>query len=445
VQELTSPAVPIRRSVQPGFVVCLECGFRAQMLRQHLRVAHGFEVAQYRTRWSLPADHPITAPAYSARRSRLAKEIGLGRGAMELGAPGTKRPRRRSGGGAHRRDEFYGTLSMNECWPYWRRVRRALLVAIPISGLATSVGHAMAIVVAGDQLILTGAVVAGDYDAVESNLSFNPQIKTIILRNSPGGDAPTGYRLGELFREKSLQTAVSGYCYSSCSRLFLGGKERYFTDDYPPEFTQIGFHGHYDNNGNLNAASVNALHLKEWIIRYSDGKADDALVERWINIPRGIGLIHFYNPASVNIGGYSSFMCQGTEPDRTQIFDCERISKNALDLGIATSLTPVTSHDQQKVRATILETPLPSGFAEISDVSKVPGISEAGRQQYRRFLAAQSPRAFALSPSGNNWAWFSSLVPDAAWRALVGCSERAKEQCQLYAVDDTVVWTAPVK
>jgi len=326
----------------------------------------------------------------------------------------------------------------------WERMLRALLVAIPISGLATSLGHAMAIVVAGDQLILVGSVVSADYDAVESNLWFNPQIKMIILRNSPGGDAPTGYRLGELFRQKSLQTAVSGYCYSSCSRLFLGGKERYFTDDYPPQFIQVGFHGHYDN-GDLNAALVNALHLKDWIIRYSDGKADEALVERWINIPRGTGLIHFYNPAWVNIDGYSTFMCQGTEPDRTQIFDCERISKNALDLGIATALTPVSSNDQQKIRRTILETPPPSGFAELSDVSKVPVVSEAGKQQYRRFLAAQSPRAFALSPSGTTWAWFSSLVPDAARRALMGCRDRAKEQCQLYAVDDAVVWTAPVK
>jgi hypothetical protein len=190
---------------------------------------------------------------------------------------------------------------------------------------------------------------------------------------------------------------------------------------------------------------VNALHLKDWIIRYSDGKADEALVERWINIPRGTGSIHFFNPALVNIGGYSTFMCQGTEPDRTQFFDCERIGKNALDLGIATSLTPVSSHDQRKIRGTILEIPPPSGFAEISDASKVPGISEAGRQQYRRFLAAQSPRAFALSPSGNTLSWSSSLVPDAAWRALMRCSEQAKEQCQLYAVDDAVVWAAPVK
>src|SRR5215813_4918341 len=131
---------------------------------------------------------------------------------------------------------------------FWGLVRRLLLLAVPISYLATSLGHAMEIVVAGDELILAGPVISADYDAVESNLSFNPQIKMVILRNSPGGDAPTGYHLGELFRQKSPQTAVSGYCYSSCSRLFLGGKERYFTSDYPPDGTHVGFHGHYNRN-----------------------------------------------------------------------------------------------------------------------------------------------------------------------------------------------------
>jgi predicted transcriptional regulator len=77
------PAVPIRRSVQRNHVVCLECGLRSQMLRRHLRVAHGLEPAEYRVRWKLPADHPITAPAYSERRSTMAKGIGLGRRAQE--------------------------------------------------------------------------------------------------------------------------------------------------------------------------------------------------------------------------------------------------------------------------------------------------------------------------------------------------------------------------
>jgi MucR family transcriptional regulator, transcriptional regulator of exopolysaccharide biosynthesis len=77
------PAVPIRRSVQRDHVVCLECGYRGQMLRRHLSVSHGLEPAEYRVRWKLPADHPITAPVYSERRSMMAKGIGLGRKLQE--------------------------------------------------------------------------------------------------------------------------------------------------------------------------------------------------------------------------------------------------------------------------------------------------------------------------------------------------------------------------
>ena len=100
VQEPPRSAVPIRRSVQQDYVVCLECGFRAQALRRHLRAAHGLEVAQYRARWNLPADHPVTAPAYSNRRSVMAKAIGLGRRRASVTTPsaptGRRRPRRPS-------------------------------------------------------------------------------------------------------------------------------------------------------------------------------------------------------------------------------------------------------------------------------------------------------------------------------------------------------------
>jgi predicted transcriptional regulator len=77
------PAVSIKRSVQHDHVVCLACGYRGQMLRRHIRLAHGSEPAEYRLRWKLPADHPITAPAYSERRSTMAKGIGLGRKPQE--------------------------------------------------------------------------------------------------------------------------------------------------------------------------------------------------------------------------------------------------------------------------------------------------------------------------------------------------------------------------
>jgi hypothetical protein len=107
-------------------------------------------------------------------------------------------------------------------------------VLAPIHPQAVS---AMDAKVVGDQLILSGPVISGDLDKIRDALAASPAISTVILRNSPGGDIATGYRTGELFREKGLRTAVSGYCYSSCSRMFLGGQVRIFTDDMPLERT----------------------------------------------------------------------------------------------------------------------------------------------------------------------------------------------------------------
>ncbi len=97
VVEALTPAVPIRRSVQPDHVVCLECGFRGRTLRRHLRTAHGLEAPAYRARWRLSADHALVAPAYSAKRSAMAKELGLGRKptAVETAAAPARRGRSR--------------------------------------------------------------------------------------------------------------------------------------------------------------------------------------------------------------------------------------------------------------------------------------------------------------------------------------------------------------
>ena len=73
-----TPAVPIRRSVTPNYVVCLECGWRGNVLRRHVHTRHGLTPERYRARWGLRPEHPLTAPAYSERRSALAKELGLG-------------------------------------------------------------------------------------------------------------------------------------------------------------------------------------------------------------------------------------------------------------------------------------------------------------------------------------------------------------------------------
>ena len=76
--ELPEPAVPIERSVTPNYIVCLEDGRHLQMLKGHLRRALNMTPDQYRRRWGLPVDYPMTAPNYAKKRSQLAKNAGLG-------------------------------------------------------------------------------------------------------------------------------------------------------------------------------------------------------------------------------------------------------------------------------------------------------------------------------------------------------------------------------
>ncbi len=73
------PAVPIKRSIRPDYVICLEDGKKLKMLKRHLRNAFNMTPDEYRRKWGLPSDYPMVAPKYAARRSELAKIIGLGR------------------------------------------------------------------------------------------------------------------------------------------------------------------------------------------------------------------------------------------------------------------------------------------------------------------------------------------------------------------------------
>lgn len=84
------PAVSIKKSVTPSFVVCLEDGKKFKSLKRHLMAQHGMTPAEYRAKWDLPSDYPMSAPSYAAHRSQIAKAMGLG---QERG-----RARRRKGG-----------------------------------------------------------------------------------------------------------------------------------------------------------------------------------------------------------------------------------------------------------------------------------------------------------------------------------------------------------
>jgi hypothetical protein len=107
------------------------------------------------------------------------------------------------------------------------RHRFALAGAALAMAMATTQTAAMHMQVAGDQIILSGAVNPRDDDRLQALLDEQRrEVTTIILRDSPGGDAASAYAIGDLIRKRGLRTAVSGYCLSSYSRMFLGGVAR---------------------------------------------------------------------------------------------------------------------------------------------------------------------------------------------------------------------------
>jgi predicted transcriptional regulator len=83
--ERPEPAVPVKKSVTPDYIICLEDGKKLKMLKRHLSTAYDMTPEQYRERWGLTADYPMVAPNYAKQRSQLARQIGLG-----------TRPRRKS-------------------------------------------------------------------------------------------------------------------------------------------------------------------------------------------------------------------------------------------------------------------------------------------------------------------------------------------------------------
>lgn len=84
--ERPQPAVSVKKSVFPDYLICLEDGKKLKMLKRHLKTAYDMTPEQYRERWELPADYPMVAPNYARQRSRLAKEIGLGTRSRKAGA-----------------------------------------------------------------------------------------------------------------------------------------------------------------------------------------------------------------------------------------------------------------------------------------------------------------------------------------------------------------------
>jgi len=230
-------------------------------------------------------------------------------------------------------------------------VKSTILALIALMAVSSAV--AMDMKTCDTQVILSGHVDGTEYARLNAVFAAQPTVKVAVLRNSPGGDANTGYRVGALFREKGITTYVSGFCRSSCSRFFLGGQERFFTDDFPAEQTHVGFHSNYRKDGSIVPGAPERLW--RFVKKYADGKADAALVNWWIHLADRRGFVYFFHPQALKRPDHRSvLLCQGHEPRRERWSQCEKISgHDALSMGIVTSLEVKRSCDAESSRQAV--------------------------------------------------------------------------------------------
>ena len=138
----------------------------------------------------------------------------------------------------------------------------------------------------GTSLTMSGSVRGPECQMLKVIFRERP-IKTIILKDFRGGRASTGYCVGEFIREKNIETVISGYCHSSCSRMWLGGVKRSLQDG-----ARVGLHGHYGRSGKLLAYAPKKL--ESWIPKMAP-EVNKELLAKWARLPTNDDQYYFYN------------------------------------------------------------------------------------------------------------------------------------------------------
>ena len=189
-------------------------------------------------------------------------------------------------------------------------IKALIAVVVVFSQPAVS----MEVTVSGTTVHLSGPVVGGECDKLKQIISTN-KIELVVLSNSNGGNANTGYCIGETIRKNNISTSIEGFCLSSCSRMWLGGVTRKLAGDD----STVGLHGNYKG---VHLIDESTARLRHWIPRFAPD-VDVELMNRWTALFYSKHMMYFYNKRAE--------LCMNGRNDCSIIKD-----KNVFNAGLAT-------------------------------------------------------------------------------------------------------------
>ena len=160
--------------------------------------------------------------------------------------------------------------------------------------LLTAQASAMSMVRSYETLIMYGGVEPEDSERFRQHLAKGA-IKQVVLSESPGGDLRAGYQIADMITANKINTAVQGNCFSSCAIIFMAGTVRQMTASKALSRTRLGFHG--PHNKQTHAVAQAAIpHLREWLMKSTDGKFPEEVLDQAMFIERAGDMMLFYYP-----------------------------------------------------------------------------------------------------------------------------------------------------
>ncbi|WP_423008953.1 hypothetical protein [Undibacterium sp. JH2W] len=213
------------------------------------------------------------------------------------------------------------------------RIPRLALLAMAMMCLSGLPAQAMTMLRSNDTLILYGKVEADDAQRFRRNLSGG-EVHNVVLTESPGGDLNAAYVIAQLIKGRKINTAVQGNCFSSCAIMFMAGTERRMLASKDLARTRLGFHG--PHNKETREVSTEAIpKLREWLLKATDGKFPEELLDQAMYIKRASDMMLFYYPGADKKKANIRFCTEGTLANPRK---CETIEgHDIVSVGILTT------------------------------------------------------------------------------------------------------------
>jgi PQQ-dependent catabolism-associated CXXCW motif protein len=299
--------------------------------------------------------------------------------------------------------------------------------------MGNSVTLAMTVEVHGNQVFATGPV-EDDLRKFEEAFA-KPGVDTVVFVNSPGGDLWTGLRVGRLIADKGYKTVIAGSCVSACSIMFMGGKQRQFSDAFRPNQTLIGIHGAHDKD----TKSINPIVQPQIFAFYKQHMGEkfnaEVMNQALYDMDDAGALLRVFD--SVRSSKTAPYQCRSSQIPRDK---CTKLDgKDAVNLGIVTQAElvainlPAKFKPSNTVFGRELMVNLPDLSAALNDVAENKCPVLMCKESVRKFSERNEHRGIAvsLSSTGVGMANNADTPAMAAARAIYNCNHVAQAPARL--------------